>query len=278
MMKGAVSAASVIARPPFSPAGHYYSPLTSESDRERAISRSRRGATDLPGVQYRESEALALGQDLARYWPEMVIGKRYSPDIMYGLADAAIYYAMLRLFQPSRIIEVGSGYSTAVALDTIESFGISTSLTCVEPNASRLRSLLRATDALEIVESPVQDVPLERFSDLARGDFLFIDSTHVAKSGSDVLHDVLHILPELSPGVLVHIHDMFWPFEYKEDWLREGRDWNETYFIHAFLLHNGDWKIRFFADHNWPRLSHLVPAELCSAKADRPGALWLERL
>jgi hypothetical protein len=65
---------------------------------------------------------------------------------------------------------------------------------------------------------------------------LFIDSTHVLRTGSDVCFELFEILPRLSPGVLVHIHDMFWPFEYPRSWVvEENRSWNELYAVRAFL-------------------------------------------
>lgn len=279
LAKGALSAASVATQPPYVPAGHFYSPLTSRADRERAVAWSldRNGAS-LPGVEYSEEDGLSLGHDMARLWPDMVRDGRYRCDEMYGLADAAIYYALLRMSKPARLIEIGSGYSTAVALDTIEAFGLSTSVTCIEPNATRLRSLLKPEDRVSIIELPVQEIPLARFAELEPGDFLFIDSTHVAKPGSDVVYDFLRILPVLAPGVMVHIHDIAWPFEYNEAWLRERRDWNEVYLVHAFLLYNKDWRIRFFADHIWPSLHSTVRQNLPGAEDLRPGALWIERV
>ena len=161
---------------------------------------------------------------------------------MFGHADAALYRAILSYLRPSRIIEVGSGFSTAVALDEADANpGLAgLEITCVEPYPQRLLALLRSSDHVTLLRCPVQDVPLEAFDKLGAGDILFIDSSHVAKAGSDVTWLLLRVLPRLVPGVAVHLHDIFWPFTYRADWLEERRDWNEAYFLHAFLSGNAD--------------------------------------
>jgi len=116
--------------------------------------------------------------------------------------------------------------------------------------------------------------PEELVSGLEPGDFFFIDSTHVVKAGSDVVWLYLHVLPLLPPGAIVHIHDVFWPFEYLDDWLREGREWTEIYLLHAFLMYNADWEILLFGSWLWHEHPELVPADLA---ASQPGSIWLRR-
>jgi Methyltransferase domain len=145
-------------------------------------------------------------------------------------------------------------------------------VTCIEPYPARLRSLLRPDDAVTVLEQPVQDVPLELFDKLGADDILFIDSSHVAKAGSDVTWLLLHVLPRLAPGVVVHVHDIFWPFAYPAGWLAERRDWNEAYFLHAFLSGNASWEILLFASWLWQQHPELIPANLAS---QQPGSLWM---
>jgi predicted O-methyltransferase YrrM len=197
---------------------------------------------------------------------------------MYELADAAVYHAMLRKFRPSRIIEVGSGYSTAVALDTISTHGLETEVTCIEPYPERLRSLMRPSDEVQLREQIVQDVPLSTFDALQSGDFLFIDSTHVVKAGSDVVWTTLRVLPRLTRGVIVHVHDIFWPLEYKPNWLLGRRDWNEIYLLHAFLSGNSQWRVLFFNDHVWQAHPALVAENLPETAGQRPGGIWLQKV
>src|SRR6185503_18175174 len=109
----------------------------------------------------------------------------------------------------------------------------------------RLRSLIgTSTDgAVEILEERIQNVPDRRFQALSSGDVLFVDGSHVAKVGSDVNDVIFRVLPLLRVGVLVHFHDILWPFEYgKEDVLR-GRSWNEAYVLRAFLADNARYEI-----------------------------------
>ncbi|QNF93469.1 class I SAM-dependent methyltransferase [Janibacter sp. YB324] len=258
-------------RPPYVAPGHYYSPVTSQSDRERAIA-----WRSLPpvGVDVDEDGQRALMRDIGPLMAELP-EDRWQTNGMYGRVDAAVLHAMLRHHRPRRLLEIGSGYSTAVALDVADRYLPDLDITCVEPNPERLRSRLRARDDVEVIERPVQDAPAEIFDRLSAGDFLFIDSTHVLKSGSDVAWLYLHVLPTLPPGIHVHVHDVHWPFEYPEPWLREGRDWTETYLLRAFLTHNDVWQVRLMTSWMWGQHPELVPPGL----RDRPtGSLWMQRI
>jgi hypothetical protein len=270
----AQAVAAALKAPPYAPPGHYYSPLTSRGDIRRALSWH-----DAPGVALNQAAQLAMA---ASAWPVLASpppGPRYREDegsVMFAAADAAVYRVMLGALRPSRIIEAGSGFSTAVALD--EAGGnpclAGLEMTCIEPHPARLRSLLRPGDAVTVVEQPVQDVPLETFEKLGAGDILFIDSSHVAKAGSDVTWLLLHVLPRLAAGVAVHVHDIFWPFTYPARWLAERRDWNEGYFLHAFLSGNHSWEILLFASWLWQEHPEAVPPRLASGQ---PGSLWLRK-
>lgn len=260
-----------VARPPYVRNGHFYSPVNSPTDIARALS----WGEDLPGVDLREADQAQLFSELIPLF-EGVPQQRYRPDNgMYDSADALVYLGMIRRLQPARVIEVGSGFSTAMLLDTAERFLAGVDITCVEPYPDRLNALLRPKDEVRLIKSPVQDVPVETFMELKANDILFIDSTHVAKAGSDVLWLYLHVLPRLAEGVIVHVHDVFWPFEYPSNWLQEGRSWNEAYFLHAFLCQNSAWQLELFNSWLWNRRSDLVPAEL---KSQQPGAVWMRRV
>jgi hypothetical protein len=127
---------------------------------------------------------------------------------------------------------------------------------------------------MRLLRQPVQEVPLDLFTELGAGDILFIDSSHVAKAGSDVCWLLLHVLPRLRPGVVVHLHDVFWPFEYPAAWLGEHRDWTEDYLLHAFLSGNVGWEILWFSSWLWRCHPEVVPAHLL---ADDPGSIWLRK-
>ena len=263
--------ASDVRRPPFVRPGHFYSPQTSAADVRRAML----GRRDPVGIDLRSEEQLALAAELD--WSAPTPNRWHADQDMYGAGDATVLRAMLLHFRPRRYVEVGSGLSTALALDVAEETGSSLQITCVEPYPARLFDHLHDGDRqrVKVLEQPVQDVPPSRLvSDLEPNDVFFIDSTHVVKSGSDVAWLYLHTLPLVPPGVLVHVHDVFWPFEYPDEWLHEGRDWNEIYLLHAFLLHNDAWRIRLFCSWLWQEHPERVPGGL---RGERPGSIWLQR-
>lgn len=271
--RGVRTARAVVAaarRPPYVTPGHYYSPATSLADRQRAVSWR---TSPLVGVDLDEAGQEQLVRNLGPLMSELP-EDRWEPNGMYGRADAAVLHAMLRHHEPKHLLEVGSGYSTAVALDVVDRYLPHLRITCVEPNPDRLLSRLRPGDDVVIIDEPVQDVPMEMLTQLGAGDILFIDSTHVLKPGSDVAWLYLHVLPVLSPGVIVHVHDVHWPFEYPARWIREGRDWTETYLLRAFLTHNDAWRIRLMTSWMWENRPALVPEPLRHLPT---GALWMQR-
>jgi len=193
----------------------------------------------------------------------------------------------MRQFQPKRIIEVGSGYSSAAMLDVDELFFNSEiQFTFIEPHPDRLRALLPDEDlgGASILEQPVQQVGLPEFELLDDGDFLFIDSSHVSKIGSDVNYLIHHILPKLSSGVIIHFHDILWPFEYPKKWLKAGRAWNEAYLVRAFLQYNSSFEILFFnsflEQHHRNLLREKMPLMLRQPAAKLTfgnSSLWLRK-
>ena len=273
----------------FASPGHYYSPIP---DLE-LVNRARRSIFDdqvreIPGIDNNEAAQLALLDDFSRFNDEIPFkdtpspGSRYyyqNPFFSYG--DAFILYSMLRHFRPKRIVEVGSGFSSAVMLDTNDAFlSRECHFTFIEPYPERLLSLMEGPDAEghRIISTPVQEAGLEVFADLGPRDILFIDSTHVAKIGSDVVHLLTHVLPSLKSGVIIHFHDVFWPFEYPEELIRMGVAWNESYVLKAFLQFNSQFRILFFnsylAIHHRAILESKVPLFL----KNTGGSLWIEKI
>lgn len=239
--------------PLYAEPGHYLSPIVGPLDAERAL----RGQPECPGIDLHADEEVALMKELAQYWiglPEAPTpGWRYHTSDFFAPRDATVYYALLQHFRPSRVIEVGSGFTSALALDTRDKLLPEMNLTFIEPYPDRLYGLLgeKDRDTCTIIPAPVQDVPLETFDALAAGDFLFVDSSHVSKAGSDVNWLVFNILPRLADGVVVHIHDIFWPLEYGREWLEDGRSWSEIYLVRAFLMYNHTFSVMLFNDWMW---------------------------
>lgn len=271
------------------PPGHFYSPVPSPDEvRSRGNRIFDRAPRDLPAIDLDEPGQLALLEQLKAFYAELPFTEEGSPEmryyyenLYYSYADAIILYSMIRHLAPKRIIEVGSGYSSAVILDTNERFfGGAISCTFVEPFPDRMTALLKPGDeaANELIPSPVQDIDPQRFTELDAGDILFIDSTHVSKTGSDVNHLFLEVLPRLRSGVWVHVHDVFYPFEYPEEWVYEGRAWNESYMLRAFLAFNEAFRIRFFATYMMTAHEDWFAREMPLCLRNPGGNIWLQRV
>jgi hypothetical protein len=267
------------------PPGHFYSPVPNIKDikqRERNVFRR---PDRLEGLDLNEDGQLELFKTLAPLANDVSFRARPHPEARYfsenpsyGPGDAMILQAFLRLLRPSRYLEVGSGWSTALVLDTNERFlGGQLRITCIEPHPNDLRTLFRPGDDVELIESPVQDVDLDRFKQLEPDDVLFIDCSHVVKTGSDCHHLITRVLPVVPAGVYIHIHDIFWPFEYPKDWVYDGRGWSEAYLVHAFLSFNPAFEIVLFND--WLMHTHhdLLEREVPGMAPGAGAALWLYR-
>ena len=150
-------------------------------------------------------------------------------NVPFGYGDGLLGALLLGDIRPKRYVEVGSGWSSMLVLDLADRrFGEAFAPVFVDPFPdNRIRSEPRA----QLLEVPVQAVPLSRFEELEAGDVLFVDSTHVAKPGSDVNWLLFEVLPRLARGVVVHFHDIHHPFEYPKDWVYQGRAWNEAYLL-----------------------------------------------
>jgi len=210
----------------------------------------------------------------------------YFENHLFEYGDAITLYCMIRYIKPNRIIEVGSGFSSAVMLDTNEKFFENNiDIKFIEPYPERLNSLLTDKDkkASTILSDQVQEIEISIFDELDCGDILFIDSTHVSRIGSDVNFIIFEILPRLKPGVIIHFHDMFFPFTYPVEWFREGRFWNEAYLLRAFLQNNNSYSIRFWGNYlyhyfeNISKTENLLFDGLPLFKNNIGGSLWLEK-
>ncbi|MGE3334444.1 MAG: class I SAM-dependent methyltransferase [Rhodospirillaceae bacterium] len=273
------------------PPGHFYSPIADLDDlkaRETAVFDAE---APLPDVDLQPAQQRALWDRLVRHAARFTVaatkeeaaaaGQRYFADNdQFGPGDATIYAGMLLEHRPKRLIEVGSGFSSALFLDINTGFfdGAITS-TFIEPYPDRLLGLLSEADKTRATlrQEPVQATPLEVFGQLEADDVLFVDSTHVAKAGSDVNHLFFRVLPSLKPGVLIHFHDIFHPFEYPKEWFFNGnRSWNELYMLRAFMMNNARYRVLFF--NSW--FAHKHPEcenELPNFWKNPGGAFWMRK-
>lgn len=276
---------------PWVPAGHFYSPIPDPQTIARRADRIfDRQLRDLPGIDLAREEQIAYGAKLFAayrddYFPEHSAPPRryYWRNDYFPFGDAFYTDRFVRTVGPRRIVEVGSGFSSAVMLDACDDLAAEGNpvpqLEFIEPNPERLQSLLRPTDFERVTlrEQEVQDVPIEVFESLADSDLLFIDSSHVAKTGSDLCFLLFEVLPRLAPGVFVFVHDVPWPFEYPRHWVEEGRAWNEAYLLRAFLQFNSAFAVRWYPDM-------ATRIEFDEAKARAPhlaeqgaSGIWLQR-
>ncbi len=262
---------------------HYYEPTYRLSD----LPADTKGERHLPGIRLNAESQIALLRQL-RYGAELAPLPLTPPgpgrfgwrNGMYEFGDGEIYYGLVRYLRPARIIEIGSGSSTLLALaaavaNLAEDSGAKTEITCIEPYANAWL----AGSGAKLVAERVEDLDPALFDTLEAGDVLFIDSSHVIRPFGDVTYEILQVLPRLKPGVWVHIHDIFTPRDYHEEWLRgERRLWNEQYMLEAWL--SGNRQVEIVCALNWLKHNHFD--ELAAAcpllgqhPETEPGAFWM---
>lgn len=207
----------------------------------------------------------------SRYWTK---------NEFFVASDAFTLSGVMRRETPRLIIEIGAGFSSAVMLDTLDSIRASTELIFVEPFPQRLEELLTSRDRLrtEIRRHVVQETPVTVFDRLEAQDILFIDSSHVAKVGSDLAFLLLRVLPRLKPGVLVHFHDIFYPFSYSASWIREGRAWNESLFLRAFLVQNRWFEVFAFNSFAGTAFPEIFQKTFPMFLENTGGSIWLKKV
>lgn len=159
--------------------------------------------------------------------------------------DARLLHYFLQKNKPRKIIEIGSGNSTLLTYNTKLMFNLDVDIICIEPYPSNYLKDLHKTGKITLIENCLENVDLNIFTTLTENDILFIDSSHVLKLDSDVMFYFTKIFPLLNKNVLIHIHDIFFPYDYPLEWLKEGRFWNEQYFLYTFLQYNTKFSIKF---------------------------------
>ncbi len=272
------------------PPGHFYSPLPDPA--EIKADANRIFATpdpQLPGINLNVPQQKNVFASLAKlvdgippYEDGPIEGLRYyHKQSFYSYKDATLYSLMIRHLKPRRIIEVGCGHSSHIALDMNQLyFNNNIELSFIDPYPSRFKSGLHEGDEkrLEFIQSRVQDVPDTVFGKMESGDILFIDSSHVAKVGGDVNHLLFKVLPSLPAGVHVHVHDIFYPFEYLKNWIEEGRAWNETYMLRSFLQYNDVFSIELFTSYLWMFHRELFKVHpFLDCNHGSRGSIWLKK-
>lgn len=233
---------------------HYYQPVFDANSIEASVWHRKH---DLPGIAFAPRAQLAFLRELGRFaseceWPEHAkpgLEGYYSQNPSFGYSSACLLHSVVRLIKPSRVVEVGAGMSTLIlagALDVNEQKdGERGALLTIDPYPPAVVKDLRSLHTL--ITSPVQEVALDDVASLSAGDLLFIDSSHVVRTGGDVTFLYLDVLPRLAAGVVVHIHDIQLPFEYPRLY-SDGKNgpryfWTEQYLLQALLSDNRRFKI-----------------------------------
>jgi len=272
------------------PPGHFYSTIPDLDELDSSL------FTDtFANILHLEKEmVLSFAREVFSY------GKEFSRQVNSGMsdfnwcnsqfppADALAYYGMLKVLKPRRIVEVGAGFSTQVAIEAVKSNGYG-QITCVEPYP---RDFLKGNRKISLIERKLQDTPDEPFKALKRGDVLFVDSSHQVKCQSDALDIFFRVLDLVEAGVFIHFHDIFFPDDYPYFWLKDrGIFLNEQYFLLAFLKDNANYScrlpnafiVRKYREKYESWLSGIhEPNNECFVNLEykfiKAGSFWIEKL
>jgi methyltransferase family protein len=263
---------------------HYYEPQFDYRHVEHPLSQDR----PLPGIdwniaeQLRILDTLTFSQELVDT-PQSKTGELefYFNNSMFESGDAEYWYQLIRAIKPKRIFEIGSGNSTLMAIKAIRKNqeqvpNYTCKHVCIEPYEM---SWLERT-GVSVIRRRIEDVEASLFSELEENDILFIDSSHMIRPQGDVLFEYLELLPTLSRGVIVHVHDIFSPKNYPKRWLVDDvKFWNEQYLLEAFLSHNSSWKIMASLNllhHRYYEKLKLVAPFLTPDR--EPGSFYLRKI
>ena len=271
------------------PQGHFYSPLVDNDEVRKMQDRIWPANPRVLGIDlHDEDHRRLLEEEFPKYTPEFNYPldgafrtntyDYFLNNSQYAGLDAMTLFCMLQMLKPKRLMELGSGYSTLLAADVKRRFlSDSLSISCVEPYPlDFLKQGVPGVD--DLFQQKIEDMPVDIFSTLEAGDFLFIDTSHVSKAGSDVNHIYFEILPRLSPGVIIHIHDIFLPEDYPKQWvIDDGRNWNEQYVVRALLMYSSAFEVIFGCYNAYLKFPELV-RKLFNGTLYGGGSLWIRKI
>ena len=256
---------------------HYYEPQFNFENLKKKLNNKR----NLPGIKFDINHQLLLLERI-NYKEELLdlnleIG---SPNTNFKFennfferGDAEIYYSMIRYYKPKKIIEIGSGFSTLIALEANKKNNSNSIITCIEPYEN---SWLENYD-INLIRKKIEEIDIKNEINLEANDILFIDSSHIIRPEGDVLKIFHEILPVLNKGVIIHIHDIFTPFNYPEDWIKkENRFWNEQYLLESLLDNSKRYSIlcslNYLKNEKYHELNKICPY---LKKNSMPGSFYL---
>ncbi|KKQ75737.1 MAG: hypothetical protein US96_C0005G0010 [Candidatus Woesebacteria bacterium GW2011_GWB1_38_5b] len=266
---------------------HFYQPIPDTSEIESSYFKRK---FSMVGVNMDEKKQLQILDRFKKFDNEYSAFKKikkgvddqddpnfYFNNLAFDGVDALVYYCMIRTVKPDKIIEVGSGWSTKVAAQACIKNG-NTKLMAIEPYPQPI--LAKGFVGLsKLIRKKVQDVRIEHFKTLKANDILFIDSSHTVKTAGDVNYLFLEVLPNLKRGVYIHIHDIFFPFDYPKEWvLTEHRFWAEQYILHAFLLFNDSFKVVYANNYMFSKYLSQVRKTFPLSPMFSGGSVWLQKI
>jgi len=235
---------------------HFYTPIPSKEE----IANHSNDKYSTKGIDWNDSVQLEYVDKCSIYEKELediTFDKEdkynfYWNNGAFSHTDAIFYYSLIRMLKPQKIIEIGAGNSTKILLKSLKFNNSNPSeiLSIIEPYPYEDLQLVAEKYNIPLIEKKIQDTTIDVFKTLQDGDILFYDGSHVSKYGSDVNHFIFNILPELNSGVYIHIHDIFLPTEYPENWIEDMNIfWNEQYIVHAFLQFNSSYEVVFSSNY-----------------------------
>jgi len=234
---------------------HYYVPVSNilELNKDRSWQKK----SNLEGIEINlENQLQNIRKIVLPFKEKYKNGELYDEAVKlnagpgFGVIEAQALYGVIRYYCPKKIIEIGSGVSTYIMMGAGAK-----NITCVEPYPS---NFLKKNTNIKLVKKKLQHCDEKIFEDLSHGDFLFIDSTHTLKIGSDISKIYLDIMPKLKPGVIIHIHDIYFPYNFPRNANNTMFQWLETQMLQALLVNNSKLEILFCMSH----LHYDYPNEL----------------
>ena len=146
--------------------------------------------------------------------------------------DIISIYTMLAINKPKKYIEIGSGNSTKVAFKAKQEQGLNTKIISIDPQPrAEIDSL-----ADKVIRQPFENIDLKLIEELEENDILFVDNSHRILPNSDAMVFFMEILPRLKKGVIVHIHDIYLPYDYPQ--FMCDRFYSEQYGLAMYILAN----------------------------------------
>lgn len=273
----------------------YYSAIPNIKDLEERLVWDRR--SELKGIDFRQDAQLAflaaLGKEFGHEcdWP---LSPTTDPTQFYlnnggfSYGCAAGLHTILRHFKPRRVIEIGSGYSSrvisqALHLNASDKTSNECEYTVIDPYPGKV--VKKLPQVSNFIQQRVELVDPNIFNSLGNRDILFIDTTHTVRTGGDVNFLYLDILPRLSPGVVVHIHDISLPYDYPKVYFTNPAFrvfWTEVYLLQAFLIYNSQFEILLAM--NYLQTEHMDAFCAAFSKFDlktnwaNSGSFWMRRI